>query len=451
MLRTAAHIILLAIPAITFGHGADSVSGNRFSQHFRNWEAGGYVRSFTMATFNEGSYRDFVSSAFGGGLNCVTPSWKGFRLGGEVLAVTELFSNDLLEKDPASGFNSKWEMELYNIEKPSERNGLFRLSKAYIEYRKKGALMRFGRQTFQTPLLNPRDGRMMPFQHGGMYFRSPIFRRFQTELGIVRSVSVRSTTSWYDLNDAIGMVSSGKTESGTNAVYRYRTGTEGLAFAKLSWENEKGMSVEIWDFYLDKLNNTVWAEVEKDLGKLEFGVQVVAQSPALNTSADYIQGSGRSYTGSFRVLRKLGKNRELSLNATRVSKAGKFLFPRELGRESFYTSLPRCRMEGLGGTSAYSVQYTWHNSGKDNFSQDIQCAVYDVPQPYDFALNKYEVTDYLNLNIRNTFSPSFADERLEFDLLYVYRHNLSKGVSDPRLIVNKTNFNQINFVINAFF
>ena len=87
---------------------------------------------------------------------------------------------------------------------------------------------------------------------------------------------------------------------------------------------------------------------------------------------------------------------QLSLNYLGISNNGRFLFPREWGREVFFASLPRERYEGSGGTNAYTLKYDYAIPGK-NITTMAGIGKVDMPAVHDYELNKYGLPSYYHV------------------------------------------------------
>ena len=194
------------------------------------------LRSFSLTTDNSDNYRDFSTVALGGRLGYTTPFYKHFRLSARVHYSTELWSNGLTDPDPLTGKISKWELELYDVSTPSQRRDLTRLSEAYLQFKNNSLELTAGRQPLNTPFLNMRDGRMMPFGFGAVKANVSQSASVNYEFGWVYSATVRGFTAWNDLNSTIGTVGRGKTTEGGNADYLDSTQSKGIGYAKYGWK-----------------------------------------------------------------------------------------------------------------------------------------------------------------------------------------------------------------------
>lgn len=88
----------------------------------------------------------------------------------------------------------------------------------------------------------------------------------------------------------------------------------------------------------------------------------------------------------------------VSGNYTRITRTGRFLFPREWGREPFYTFLPREREESFGGLDAAILLANYAVPAVPGLKAEASYGRYYLPDVKDFRLNKYGMPSYSQLN-----------------------------------------------------
>jgi len=78
-----------------------------------------------------------------------------------------------------------------------------------------------------------------------------------------------------------------------------------------------------------------------------------------NAAKTYFEHKGKSFSFGARAGWK-NKTWETSINYNRITGHGRYLMPREWGREPFFTFMPRERNEGFGDVNALitKIQYT---------------------------------------------------------------------------------------------
>src|SRR5690554_7218767 len=100
---------------------------------------------------------------------------------------------------------------------------------------------------------------------------------------------------------------------------------------------------------------------------------------------------------TFAIGGKLGikfiQQHELSLNYLGISDKGRFLFPREWGREQFYASQTTELFEGNGGVNAFVMRYKY-NSKNNQHATTLSAGLIDQPSVDNLRINKYALDNY---------------------------------------------------------
>ncbi len=413
-------------------------------------EISGHIRNYFMNTINRNG-KDYYANAIGGLLNYETKSYKGFQVGVSGIFTYRAFSADLNDPDASTDKPSKWERELFDVNHPGNYNGLDRLEELFIRYRWKSSYITYGKiPVAHTPLLNKSDGRMKPFAFQGGWLRHVAREgKWTVDAAWLHRFSPRSMTEWYPLEETIGLTDNGFQPDGTKAEYAEHISSKGVAIAHLGKKSERWV-VDMWNIHLDRMINTSWAQVEYSARQWTFGAIWSYQVPLkfqkrLPYENRYVQPDENG-----QVLSLVGKRRYMDtsfkLAYTRAFDTGRYLFPRELGRDQFYTSIPRSRMDGLGDLHIANVgiRHRWRNL----FFELEASASFGagVGEP---SFNKYNVDDYHQLNASIHYEFSQFLKGLNVDFLYVWKENKHEHGVD--LSYQRSDFNQINFITNFNF
>jgi hypothetical protein len=141
---------------------------------------------------------------------------------------------------------------------------------------------------------------------------------------------------------------------------------------------------------------------------------------------------------------------EHSINFTRITKAGRYLMPREWGRDPFYTFLMGERNEGLGDLSAfvYKSRYKMLNNP---LIINSGIGYFNLPDVKNYALNKYGFPSYWQYNIDARYAFSGFWKGWELQLIYFYKKATGNSYNDPKYIINKVDMGHFNFVLNFHF
>ena len=139
---------------------------------------------------------------------------------------------------------------------------------------------------------------------------------------------------------------------------------------------------------------------------------------------------------------------KLAFAYTHAFDSGRFLFPKELGRDRFYTSISRSRLEGMGNVDVFVLK-TEYWLPRDNFKIGVEMQQVRGVKIGNFEFNKYNIDESFQLNSHLSYQARDFFEGLSFDILWVYRKN--QNHTDAESIFNRSNFNQLNFVTNFSF
>ena len=199
-------------------------------------------------------------------------------------------------------------------------------------------------------------------------------------------------------------------------------------------------------FQLDHEAN-IWS------GKIYSGAQFIFQQKISNGGAEE---SSKSYTSNEKPVYTFGmrvgyKNKvwDHSLNFNRISESGRYLMPREWGRDPFFTFMSRERNEGFGDLTAFVVKSTY--TLKQRTSLQLAYGYFSLPDVKNYALNKYGLPSYtqLNIDLRHKFNGILNG--FEGQILWVVKWNQGETYDTPKFIIHKVDMNLLNVVMNFRF
>ncbi len=426
---------------------------------FRRGKAQGHFRYFFMYTNNEGRLTDYGAHAIGGGLKYETGGFHGFQLGIGGYFIYNLHSSDLSAPDPVTHQYNRYEIGLFDIQHPANRHDINRLEEFYLSYRFKQFHIRFGKQALNTPFVNLQDGRMRATVTEGIWLESESKSNWNWEGGYLYRISPRSTVSWFSVASSIGIYSAGVNPDGTKSGYAGNLQSAGLFLAGASYKNKTGWMFRFHQLLAANLFQSSLLQVEWDRKKtvkpaVFAGVQLIPQF-ALNKGGNldpaktYFTANGHSLTLSARAGWRI-QRWESSLNYTRITKAGRYLMPREWGRDPFYTFLPRERNEGFGDVHAVLLK-TQYSSKSKRLKASLGAGYYQLPDVRNYALNKYAMPSYIQLNAELRYAFGGVLTGLETQFLYVSKWNRGETYNDLKYKFNKTDMQQVNWVLNYSF
>jgi hypothetical protein len=138
------------------------------------------------------------------------------------------------------------------------------------------------------------------------------------------------------------------------------------------------------------------------------------------------------------------------MNYNRITSDGRYLMPREWGRDPFFTFMARERNEGYGDVHAMNGTFN-KTFGKSGWRAEAGYGQYFLPDVTNVRLNKYGMPSYwqTNIDIRYIFGGFY--QGLEMQFLYVYKGQLGQTNGNDKYVMNKVNMSLYNLVINYHF
>ena len=426
---------------------------------FRKGEIEGHLRFFYMNTNNYESLTDYYALAFGGRLKYQTESFKGFQLGIGGSYVWNLSSSELTQPDPTTRIMNRYEIGLFDQTNPSNKKELQRLEDFYVKYHFRKSFLTYGKQNIKTPFINPQDGRMNPTNEQGAWIEINELNKTKIEIGWLSRISPRSTVKWYSGASSVGIYPSGASISGIKSDYKDQIDSKGIAIAGITYSLNEQIKLRLWDHWVENIFNTVYLQGEGEFSierdrKILVGVQYIHQQPVNDGgNAD----PAKTYFDPTQKVNIYGvkaglefKKTTIRLNYTRITNDGRFLFPREWGREPLSTFLPRERNEGLGDVNAISVNF-FKRYFRQKLDAEISAGYYELPDVKNTRLNKYGLPSYYQFNLDLKYSFSGLLGGLNAELLYLYKMRNGNIYEDLRYVIHKTDMQQINLIINYNF
>lgn len=417
-----------------------------------DWEA--RSRSFFMSTLYDNNLKDDYAFATGVGLGGITRPFYGFQIGLSGFFTYNVFSSDLNKLDSITLLPNRYELGLFDITQPDKKKDLARLEELFLKYNLSKSSITVGKILLNTPFFNPQDGRMRPTFEEGAWLTINESNKFGFNGGWIWSVSPRSTTKWYRLQESMGLYSSGVNDQGKRSNYFGNVLTQGMAIGNLYFQPTKNFKINILDGYLENIMNTAILEInnkQKLNEKINFYQGLIYMHQAavnkggnMDQTMTYIKKGAISNIISGQVGIKFSKV-NTNLNYTHITGDGIYLMPREWGKEIFYTFLPRERNEGLGNVNAFCLK-TVFTSNK--FKTSLGYGYYQLPDVKSYRLNKFGMPSYHQLNYDASYAFGKTLKGLEIRMLVVYKLLQGNIYNNLKYEYNKVNLVNFNFVID---
>jgi hypothetical protein len=437
----------------------DKKDSSSLQYFFRTGEFYGHARYFFMATDNEAGLSDYFANAFGMGIGYETAKLKGFQIGISGFFIYNLWSSDLAVADPKTGAKNRYEMGQFDVMDPKNKHDMDRLEDLYIKYTFRKNHIKLGKQHIKTPFINPQDGRMRPTLVEGLMFESAQLKKFKFEGGLLWGVSPRGTVKWFGIGESMGIFPAGLNPDGTKSGYVGNTHSKYIQFLGTTYRPTEQVKIQAWNFHIHNVLNSslLQIDINKKIGeKTEF-------FSALQAISQFTVGSGgnvlpaKSYANknanSLTFGSKLGIRKEnwvYQVNYNRITDNGRYLMPREWGRDPFFTFMSRERNEGMCNTRALTAGVI-RTFGKSGFKSELIAGYFKLPDVKDAARNKYAMPSYAQINADLRYLFGGFLKGLELQMLYVYKMNWGETYGNQQYIINKTNMSLYNVVINYHF
>lgn len=463
MMRTnvyAQHLQQNTDNAESVAHGTKSATDtSSFLYACKKGHFNGNFRYFFMASDNKPGLTDYYANAIGGGIKYETALYKGFQFGVGGYFIFNIGSSDLTKPDPTTRQSNRYEIGLFDIQDPGNKNNINRLEELYIKYNWKKSQLVFGKQLINTPFINLQDGRMRPTAVGGLYGAVKDIKNTKIEGGFIYQVSPRSTVRWFKVGESIGINPQGINVDGRKSDYAGNVKSNGIALIGVTHAINHHLSFKMWDVFVENIFNTTMLQADfsyplSNDNSLTAGFQYIRQ--------DAIKDGGNSIP-SKAYFNKNGKSNvwgaaagwknnywQASVNYTRITDDGRFLMPREWGREPLFTFLPRERNDGFGDLDAYLAKASYTTPGT-HVKIETGLGYYDLPDVHNYAMNKYGMPSYVQFNVDARYYFKGLLKGLEADFLFVHKWKKGDTYGNDQYEINKVNFSLWHLIFNYNF
>lgn len=416
-----------------------------------------HLRSFFMGTVNQGPLTDYSTWGTGAGLGFFSPRWKGLGIGFSGFFVFRHYENNITSLDPITGMSNRYEILLFDVHHPENHKDMDRLEEFYISYETPGVSAWFGRHHFESPLLNASDNRLRPNLFSGVSLEWNK-DKFTWKSAWFTHVISRGSLEWVPVEESFGFYATGRNPLGGDENYHHHIHSKGIGALGLEW-TEAAWKAKSWTYLSEGVFaiSLLQAEGEADLGlgpNLVWGVQGFRESAVGNggnpeTKYAYILPDEKSSAVGLRAGLKWPHSK-WTVNYLGISNQGRFLFPREWGREQFFASLPRERFEGLGGVHAIMTQYE-RQIVDDRLRVAIGASHVKTPDIHNVELNKYGIPSYLHFSGLADYRFQGFFQGLDLQLLVVAKKETYQREIPLEYVINRVDMMNFNLILDYRF
>ncbi len=376
--------------------------------------------------------------------------WR-FHLGYRTFA--NVTSSDIWNPDPTTGQGNRYETGLFDLRNPTDR--LFgKLETVSLEYFAQKISIKVGRMGINTDWVNAQDGRLSPTAIEGAYLKYQSNAKWDIQTWVIGKMSIRGSSDWLGIGNTLGIFPVGRNESGTASKYYGNTDSDWLGIVEVgrSLGDEAGLSFS--QTLADNLFSTtsLGFETTKSRGEGKWNVGVkgslqvgVGDGGNPDPQLRYKNPEDFNYAVSGRI-GWANSRWTTHLNYTHVGGDGRWLSPREWGKDAWYTFIPRERNEGYGQVDAL-VWYGEYRMDKVNTLVYAHFGLHWLSDAADAPANKYNFPSYRQLNLGMKYQPR-AIKRLDIHVLMTAKWPISSQDLAPIQIYNKVDMLHINAILN---
>jgi hypothetical protein len=415
----------------------------------------GQWRTYYMSSFNDGELKNFHALATGGKLG------YQYNFGHWALRAVGYYSfntgiQDLTIPDQTTGKVSRYEAGLFDVNNLSRRVIAFP-GEASINYNNGYHQLTIGRLKLLSPMLNPEDGRMIPTLEQGILYKFSSDEKFTFQLAALNAIAARSTDRFESIGESIGLYPVGRNIDGSPSGYAGNISSNYIIAINLDKVMSNGIRGNIWNYYVDNVFNTTYSRLTwSQKGKpVSLGLEWLNQHQINNggnsiDSLTYFADKKSNVLGG-EVALKSGKH-QFRVGYDHILKGGRFLFPREWGRENFYTFQKRERSEGSANNHALLFSYILSGKVSEGRYQAISTiGKHWKPSVTNPNENKYAQPSYTHFNLDLFWIPEKWNG-LKPELLLTYKvGNGNFPRANANFVLNKVDVFIINAIVNYNF
>ncbi|MFN4000148.1 hypothetical protein [Algoriphagus sp.] len=362
-------------------------------------------------------------------------------------------SSEISEPDPISGQANRYETGLFDL--LDTRNRFFgKLETLSIEYSEENFGIKAGRMGINTDWVNAQDGRLSPTAVEGLNAWYAPNSLWKFSAWAVGRMSIRGSSDWLGVGQTVGIYPVGRTVAGKPAQYFGNTKSEWLGILEVDRKIGQDAMMRVSNTTAENLFSTYLLSFEKNK-KVESGILTLG----LQGGFQHGLGSGGNAAPELRYKEPDDRNYSISgrmgwknskwithLNYTHVGGKGRWLSPREWGKDAWYTFIPRERNEGFESVDAL-VAYGEYRFEKAPVSVYSHFGFHFLSDVNDAAANKYNFPSYRQVNLGLKFMPKKIN-KLDFHLILVRKDPLHGTYLTANQVYNKVDLIHFNGIIN---
>lgn len=430
----------------------DSIPKNSISDIWKKSKFELKNRTFYMRTQNADFLKTDDALANAVSFNYKTGIYKGFSLEIGAMWNNKIYSTNLSKTDEVTSQNNRYEIGLFDITNAKNEYNLTRIENLNLKYDFKKSVISLGRVKLNTPFLNPQDGRMNATMEEGISLKSKLIQKLTFDIGWYWGISPRSSNKWYAISKSFGLYPMGVTSDGKKGNYANNIQSDGILLGNIQYEMNKNIQLQVHNLLVTNIFNTSQLEIKSTWGANQqyFANAMYIHQNAVNNGGNenqnlsYFDKNSQSNVISAQIGLKIKKWKQ-SFNYTTITKDGKYLMPREWGRDPFYTFMPRERNEGFGGVNAFVYKSDFQ---LNKFKTGLSYGYFNLPDVKNYRLNKYGMPSYHQINLEINYNAKKLLKGLNTKLLIAYKIKEGDIYHNFKYQYNKVDMANINLVLD---
>jgi hypothetical protein len=418
----------------------------------------GKLRTVYITDINDGTLQDYHAFVAGGNFKYETVPLYGISAGAGASFTYNLSSSDLGAIDSATGQRSRYELLHTDVENPYNTMNMKRLDALFLKYRYKDEYIVWGKQLLTTPFINQQDIHMRSSLADGVYMSTKLFKGISMDVAYIYGISPGATTRWFNISESVGVYNQGVNPNGTKGNYAGNLHSDGIILYNITAQ-VKGLKLIVWNQAVLSMFNTSLLQPEYTIKlhnnkTLLVAAQVIGQqviddggNPDINKTY-FTPGTNSLLLGGRLMYSTHAFN--VSANYTRITASGRYLMPREWGREPMFTFLMREQIEGAGDLHAFTTKASYMFK-KARIKADLGIGYYNMPEVTNVAMSKYGMPSFIQYCTLIKYSFPKKLKGLEAEFVYMYKQKAGSAIVPDKYIINKVNMSQISAALNFVF
>lgn len=413
-----------------------------------------HFRTFWMSTTYPGKFKDDYSLGASLSVGAKLTYGSNWSLQSSYRGFADIWSSQIWEASPITGRRNRYEIGLYDLQNPGDRVfGSF--ERLTIRYKGQFWEVALGRMDINTPWVNPQDGRLSPTLMEGVSVAYQPNENLVFSAWYIDRLRVRGMSQWTNPGESVGIFPVARDPNGMPSQYFGNTLSKRITIMEVTKKLPKG-KLQVSQTQAHNISSTFWAEWNQKwstgdkLGNWLSGVQVGYQSGmGEGGNPDPILRYKNPQDKNWLLSTRIGfetKRLETHLNFTKTGGKGRWLNPREWGKDPWFTFIPRERNEGYENFEAV-VLYLAYNFPKTNLLIYAHSGIHWLPDINDAPANKYAFPSYRQVNLGLKWKPK-KWEKLDFHLLLMNKEAINSTPLTPVQQYNKVGMIHVSGILN---